>query len=194
LTWDGRRLASFDGNVYTYDVNGLRTSKNNTEYTWAGDVLIGQKTGEDMMKFSDVGFNLNGVQYFYVKNLQGDITAIVDADGNVVAEYAYDAWSNVISATGDLAEAEAEQCCCLTECSTVCPNFCAVPVFTECTSGSKHIFFACRSAGSMFWMLNLQYLNPAAHFAKAHKLCLRAESSKLFTASMVFVLAAGLSA
>jgi hypothetical protein len=37
--------------------------------------LIGQKTGNDVMYFSNVGFNLNGAQYFYVKNLQGDVTA-----------------------------------------------------------------------------------------------------------------------
>jgi len=66
--------------------------------------LIGQKTGSDVMYFNGIGFNLNGTQYYYVKNLQKDITAVLDSNGNVVAQYEYDAWGSVISATGSLAE------------------------------------------------------------------------------------------
>ena len=42
--------------------------------------------------------------YFYLYNLQGDVVVIVDETGAVVAEYSYDAWGNVLSATGTLAE------------------------------------------------------------------------------------------
>jgi RHS repeat-associated protein len=66
--------------------------------------LIGQKTGGDVMKFSDMGFVLNGVAYFYVKNLQGDVVKVVNNAGAVVASYSYDAWGSVISSSGDLAE------------------------------------------------------------------------------------------
>lgn len=42
------------------------------------------------------GFILNDSEtYLYVKNLQGDIIAIVDELGEVIVEYSYDAWGNV---------------------------------------------------------------------------------------------------
>jgi len=40
------------------------------------------------------------VEYYYLKNLQGDITGIVDTSGNLVATYVYDAWGNHLSITG----------------------------------------------------------------------------------------------
>ena len=45
----------------------------------------------------------NGVDYFYVYNLQGDVVALIDANGTQVVEYGYDAWGNPISKTGTLA-------------------------------------------------------------------------------------------
>ena len=33
-----------------------------------------------------------GTTYYYATNLQGDVVAILDADGNVKVEYTYDAW------------------------------------------------------------------------------------------------------
>ena len=41
----------------------------------------------------------NGVRYAFLKNLQGDVIAILDTDGEVVARYTYDAWGKVLSAT-----------------------------------------------------------------------------------------------
>ena len=45
----------------------------------------------------------NDVDYFYVYNLQGDVVALIDANGTQVVEYGYDAWGNPISKTGSLA-------------------------------------------------------------------------------------------
>ena len=45
----------------------------------------------------------NDVDYFYVYNLQGDVVALIDANGTQVVEYVYDAWGNPISKTGSLA-------------------------------------------------------------------------------------------
>ena len=42
-----------------------------------------------------LGFTLNGTHYFYVRNLQGDIVAVLDTNGIIVAEYSYDAWGNI---------------------------------------------------------------------------------------------------
>ena len=47
--------------------------------------------------------DFNGVKYWYVHNLQGDIVAIVDGSGNQVVEYTYDAWGSPLSKTGSLA-------------------------------------------------------------------------------------------
>ena len=42
--------------------------------------------------------------YTYQKNLQGDVIGVVDSDGNQVASYSYDAWGNIISQSGTLAD------------------------------------------------------------------------------------------
>ena len=42
-------------------------------------------------------------QYFYVRNLQGDIIAVLDSNGIIVAEYEYGAWGKILSAEGPLA-------------------------------------------------------------------------------------------
>ena len=44
---------------------------------------------------SAYSFIYNGAQYYYVKNLQGDVVKIVNTSGNVVASYSYDAWGKV---------------------------------------------------------------------------------------------------
>ena len=45
----------------------------------------------------------NGTTYYYATNLQGDIGAILNTSGTAVVTYTYDAWGNVISATGTMA-------------------------------------------------------------------------------------------
>ena len=45
------------------------------------------------------GFKLNNAYYYYITNLQGDITAITDANGNIVAKYTYDEWGKILSIT-----------------------------------------------------------------------------------------------
>ena len=39
--------------------------------------------------------------YYYAKNLQGDIVAILNKAGKAVVEYTYDAWGNIVSIEGD---------------------------------------------------------------------------------------------
>jgi RHS repeat-associated protein len=46
----------------------------------------------------------NGTTYLYLTNIQGDVIAILDTDGNVVVQYTYDAWGNILTTTGTLAE------------------------------------------------------------------------------------------
>ena len=111
LTWEkGRQLKSFDGNTYTYNANGIRTSKivNGIKHeytldetkilreTWEGNTLIPLYDNED----SVCGIIHNDIPYYFIKNLQGDVIAIVDKDAQTVARYSYDAWG-VCSATQD---------------------------------------------------------------------------------------------
>ena len=44
---------------------------------------------------SYIGFTYNGVEYYYVYNLQGDVVAITDSTGTIVAKYEYDTWGEV---------------------------------------------------------------------------------------------------
>ena len=103
LTWEkGRQLKSYDNNTYTYNANGIRTSKKingvKHEYTldgtkilretWDGNTLAPLYDNED----SVCGILYNDVPYYFIKNLQGDIIAIVDKDAQTVARYSYDAW------------------------------------------------------------------------------------------------------
>ena len=50
----------------------------------------------------DTGTNTES-WYFYVTNLQGDVVMLLDAGGSVVAEYSYNAWGEVLTTTGTLA-------------------------------------------------------------------------------------------
>ena len=42
--------------------------------------------------------------YYYITNLQGDVMYLVEANGDTAAEYAYDAYGNITTATGSMAE------------------------------------------------------------------------------------------
>ena len=101
-------MKAFDGNTYTYNANGIRTSKTingvKHEYTldgtkifretWGNNTLIPLYDNED----SVCGIIYNSASYYFIKNLQGDVIAIVDKDAETVARYSYDAWGAVTSA------------------------------------------------------------------------------------------------
>ena len=42
--------------------------------------------------------------YYYVKNLQGDVEKIVNQNGNVIANYTYDAWGKLLSVTDSVGD------------------------------------------------------------------------------------------
>jgi len=45
----------------------------------------------------------DGITYYYHLNAHGDVTSFTDTNGNVVAEYEYDAWGNILSQSGSMA-------------------------------------------------------------------------------------------
>ena len=103
LTWEkGRQLKSFDGNTYTYNANGIRTSKtiNGILHTYTLDgtkILCETRNDNTLVPLYDnedsvCGILYNNVPYYFIKNLQGDVIAIVDKDAQTVARYSYDAW------------------------------------------------------------------------------------------------------
>ena len=118
MTWTPeRRLATLTGGgktvSYAYDMDGIRTSKTvngtTTSYTTVSGQVVRETTGSTVIDFAyeDTGapyaMRYNGSIYYYLLNLQGDVVGLVDAYGNTVASYSYDAWGNVLSATGSLA-------------------------------------------------------------------------------------------
>ena len=113
FTWTkGRQLASatVDGKQvsYTYDMSGVRTSKtvNGTTYnytTLSGKVMRQQWDGKTLEFVYDDGnqpfamiYNDGSTStlYYYVLNAQGDVMALLNANGKLAASYDYDAWGN----------------------------------------------------------------------------------------------------
>lgn len=103
LTWEkGRQLKSFDGNTYTYNANGIRTSKTidgvRHDYVLEGTKILRETWGENVLiplydnEDSVCGICFNGEYFYFQKNLQGDIISVADKDANEVAKYTYDAW------------------------------------------------------------------------------------------------------
>jgi RHS repeat-associated protein len=53
---------------------------------------------------SPIWMRYNGTRYYYETNLQGDVIAILDTNGNSVVQYTYDAWGKLLSTAGTLAD------------------------------------------------------------------------------------------
>ncbi|MDP4146929.1 MAG: DNRLRE domain-containing protein [Bacillota bacterium] len=111
-TWEhGRQLSGISGNgqtiTYKYNDDGIRTSKTvngvTTNYHLNGDKVTYEDNGTDKIYYtydaSDklVSMNLNGVEYYYIRNAQGDIIGLFDKTGATVASYTYDSWGKLIS-------------------------------------------------------------------------------------------------
>lgn len=118
-TWQrGTQLAGISDSEQTisfvYDAQGNRISKTvnsaTTNYLYSGDLLMRQTDGTNVIDFAydssgqAVGFKLNGTAYYYAKNLQGDVVAVLNGDGGIVAQYSYDAYGNLLSSSGTLAQ------------------------------------------------------------------------------------------
>ncbi len=112
--WEhGRQLASLsDGTTtwtYTYNNDGLRTQRTNGtdtySYIYNGGQLTAMTKGSDSFYFTydtlgrPLSFTYNGTLYYYVLTGLGDVSHIVDEEGNLQAFYQYTAWGEV-SVTG----------------------------------------------------------------------------------------------
>ncbi|WP_160317240.1 RHS repeat-associated core domain-containing protein [Oxobacter pfennigii] len=131
-TWEGgRQLKSISGNGKTiefkYNDAGIRTQKtvyqgtttptveSTTKYHLVGDKVTYEiKTDADgkidtiYYTYDSAGklasMNLNGVEYFYIRDAVGNITGLLDDTGTQVVWYDYDTWGKASEPTGPLAD------------------------------------------------------------------------------------------
>ncbi len=110
LTWTrGRLLECYDDNLFYYNADGIRYKKNSTEYILDGSRIIAEQENWVITKryFYDgsgiAGMWYDGANYYFHKNLQGDVVAIFNESGEKVASYSYDPWGVVLTASGTMA-------------------------------------------------------------------------------------------
>ena len=86
---------------YKYNDQGIRTEKVidgiRHKYYLQGEQIIAEKIGDKYIKYyydgtGICGFNYDGTDYYYQKNIFGDILKIYDGNGKVYGEYGYTAW------------------------------------------------------------------------------------------------------
>ena len=93
---DGKRITkTVNGTTYNYHYLDNQL----TEMTWSGNNL--HFTYDEIGPMSVI---YNGAEYFYLKNVQGDVTGLVNSSGTQVVDYTYDAWGNILSTTGSMAD------------------------------------------------------------------------------------------
>lgn len=126
-------VTKLDGTIvadYEYDENGMRTKKivgnTQTDFFYNNNILIGE-TIKDLTTgkitqiheflYDNNGLPLGFIQteikdddtkvtsiFNYVTNYRGDVIKILDQSGHSVADYSYDAYGNILSQTGSLAD------------------------------------------------------------------------------------------
>ena len=115
---------------FTYDAQGHRIAKehetvvevdgevyrngSSAKYSYLGDTLTDMQWTEVDGSESSFHFTYDatgpmsmtfyGAEYFYLKNAQGDVTGLVDSSGTQVVAYTYDAWGNILTTTGSMAD------------------------------------------------------------------------------------------
>ena len=116
LVWEkGRQLKQYGANTYKYNNEGIRIKKTTSselhEYILDGTNIVKEivtdtancpKYVNEYLYDLDgtvCGLKHNGTAYYFYKNLQGDVIAITDDTGTVVARYTYDAWGKVLTVT-----------------------------------------------------------------------------------------------
>ena len=115
---------------FTYDAQGHRIAKehetvvevdgevyrngSSARYSYLGDTLTDMQWieidgSESSFHFTydttgPMSMTFYGTEYFYLKNAQGDVTGLVDSSGTQVVAYTYDAWGNILTTTGSMAD------------------------------------------------------------------------------------------
>ena len=115
---------------FSYNADGIRTKKSHynhndanmyeVSYVLDGTKILSQTYSHAVTKetytvkfFYDandapIAMEYDGNYYYYRTNIQGDIEGIYNANGTLVVSYSYDAWGNILSTTGTLADTVGE--------------------------------------------------------------------------------------
>jgi len=114
LSWEGRNLTNVNFRTfsssfnirYGYDEKGIRIAKNVngqiTRYELNGSDIILERTGNQTIRYHYneegllVGFEFNNQDYFYIRDVLGIITDIINEEGNIELSYRYDAWGRIL--------------------------------------------------------------------------------------------------
>ncbi len=111
LTWNNQnQLLRINNDInYQYDVNGIRSYKIvkglETRYITQNNQIICEENNNGIIIYQYILNKLVGFtyttssgtkKYLYIRNIQGDITSIIDTEGNIICTYAYDGYGNHI--------------------------------------------------------------------------------------------------
>lgn len=100
---------------YSYDEEGRRISKtidgSTTYFHYDGDQVLYETDANNQIlaeyTYQENGLPLtmmrNNQTYYYLLNGHGDVIELTDQAGNTVASYTYDAWGNILSQSGEMA-------------------------------------------------------------------------------------------
>ncbi|WP_243122881.1 RHS repeat-associated core domain-containing protein [Haloimpatiens lingqiaonensis] len=104
---------------FKYNDQGIRTEKTvngvTTKYHLVGGSVTYEDNGKDKIHYTYdssgklISMNLNGAEYYYVRNAQGDIIGLINAQGEKVVSYTYDSWGELISIEGSLKDTVGEK-------------------------------------------------------------------------------------
>ena len=116
MTWTGRNLNKFTENgktvKYVYNASGVRTKKTVgsevSDYYYSAGQLAYEKRGNKELYYSyDQDGTIAAIcyvkedgttaTYYAAVNSRGDVEALYNYKGELVAEYCYDSWGKVIS-------------------------------------------------------------------------------------------------
>ena len=116
-SWNmGRQFAGVENGKsiqYAYDHTGMCVKKIvdgvTSTYHMAGTLITGETTNGATIWYNYdtqsrlISMVYNHVDYFYLRNAQGDIIALIDKAGNKVVEYKYDSWGAIVDVSGSMA-------------------------------------------------------------------------------------------
>ena len=118
MTWkNGRQLATLTNGQtsasYDYNESGIRNKKTvngiTTTFQLDGSKIVSENRNGIVQSYfydengSVLGITYGGENYYFRKNFRNDVLAILNASGEVVVEYSYDPWGNILAVTGSLA-------------------------------------------------------------------------------------------
>ena len=95
---DGQRIIKTSNGTrydYNYDINGRLISERRTINNVVTTYLYYYDESDRL-----IGYSRNNEMFFYLRDAQGVIYAIINSVGNIVARYTYDAYGKVLTSTG----------------------------------------------------------------------------------------------